>query len=88
MVTHERVSLRDAADALDIERERLFRLGRYLRLAPGDRCIPRDVIVRARTETDKEKRYRVVLEWVLGDVRGEWPPDSGTLSITRRVGRG
>jgi hypothetical protein len=65
MVTHDRLSLRDAADALELERVRLFRLGHYLHLAPGDPCLSPEVILRAYAEPEAEQRYHVVLDWLL-----------------------
>jgi hypothetical protein len=76
-VTDGRRSLRDAADALGLDSLRLFRLGRYLHLAPGDKCLPAEVVDRASTEADGERRYRVVLDWLLASLQG---PDSGTRS--------
>ncbi len=66
MMTYERLNLRQTADVLALDRLRLFRLGRHLRLTPGDPCIPLSVIARARAEDDEEGRYRVVLDWLLG----------------------
>jgi hypothetical protein len=63
---HKYFSLNDAADALGLERMRLQRLGRYLCLAPADRCIPDDVIERARVQASENTRYHVLLDWLLG----------------------
>ena len=65
MLTQDRLSLRDTADALELESARLLRLGRYLHMTPGDKCIPDDVISRAKAEADGEQRYRMVLGWLL-----------------------
>lgn len=70
-MTNDRVSLRDAADLLNLDRSRLLRLGRSLRLAPQDACLPREVIHRARTEVDDERRYRVVMDRLLEGIRTE-----------------
>jgi len=65
MLTEELLSLRDAAAMLDLATPRVYRLGRYLHMAPGDQCLPLDVIAQARAEPDPETRYRIVLEWLL-----------------------
>lgn len=76
MVAQGCVSLREAADELGLESVRLLRLGRYLRLAPGDRCIPLDVIVRVEAEADGEKRYRMVLKWLLDHLQSDGTSDN------------
>jgi hypothetical protein len=58
-------SLNEAADALLLERVRLIRLGRYFKLAPGDKCLPADVIARASFHVDEDTRYRILLDWLL-----------------------
>jgi hypothetical protein len=68
MMTRELLSLRETADELEIETLRLYRLGRYLRIAPGDPCLPSGVISRAKAETAGERRYRIVLDWLLGNL--------------------
>jgi hypothetical protein len=65
MLTQDRLSLRDTADALELGSVRLLRLGRYLHIVPGDKCIPVDVVIRAKAEADGEQRYRMVLGWLL-----------------------
>ena len=62
-------NLRDTAEALQLDQTRLYRLGRQLRLAPGDPCIPLPVIVQARAELDDELRYRSILQWLLAHWR-------------------
>jgi hypothetical protein len=68
-VSNERMSLRDAADALDIPLTRLFRLGHYLGLASTDARIPLDVIARAAGEVDTERRYQIIRDWLLAENR-------------------
>lgn len=64
-MAHDRVSLRDAADALELDPLRLVRLAHYLHLAPRDECLPADLISQASSEMDRERRYGIVLEWLL-----------------------
>jgi hypothetical protein len=64
-VPRDRVSLRDAADILELEHVRLVRLAHYLHLAPRDEYIPSEVVMRASGEEDGERRYAMVLEWLL-----------------------
>lgn len=59
------VSLRDAAVRLDLDPVRLLRLGRSFHLAPGDTCLPSEVVDRALAEGDAEARYRIVLQWLI-----------------------
>jgi hypothetical protein len=63
------LSLRDVADLLELDRIRLFRLGRILYLTPGDQCIPPSVIAKAKLETESERRYAVVRTWLLESYR-------------------
>ena len=65
MSAPDQFNLRQAADALDLDRLRLIRLGHHLHLAPGDPCIPTFVIQHARTEEGEEQRYRLILSWLL-----------------------
>jgi hypothetical protein len=74
MTTDDRLNLRQAADILALDRLRLFRLGHHLRLTPGDPCIPASVIARACAEDDEETRYRLVLEWLLGQAEATREP--------------
>jgi hypothetical protein len=74
-VTHDYVSVRDAADALELDRLRLFRLARYMGRAPGDRCIPCDVISRAIAKEDAEERYQLLLAWFLKRLQGDRSPN-------------
>jgi hypothetical protein len=69
MITRDALNLGDTADALRLDRLRLQRLGRYLHITPSDRCIPFSVVIEARDEEDPEKRYRAVLDWLLGNLR-------------------
>jgi hypothetical protein len=69
MVTRDYISLRDTADVLELDPLRLFRLGRYFHLAPGDACLPYDVIILAQDENNGEKRYRMVLERLLEQIQ-------------------
>lgn len=69
MARQDRLSLHQVAEALQIEPIRLYRLGRHFRRAPGDPCVPRSVIERARAETETETRYHLILEWFLTQVR-------------------
>jgi hypothetical protein len=73
VATRDWLSLRQAAEALELEPQRLYRLGRYLRLAPGDPCLPPAVVARARAETGDEERYSAILDWLLGRLRGDGP---------------
>jgi hypothetical protein len=70
MMTRDCLSLREAADELELDSSRLARLGRYLRIVPGDRCLPADLVTRAKAEADAEARYRAVLKWLLEDLQG------------------
>lgn len=76
MVLQDYSSARDAADTLGIEPLRLFRLARYMGVAPGDRCIPSDVISCAAAQAGQEGRYQVVLEWFLNRLKREEPSDN------------
>jgi hypothetical protein len=69
MARDEQVSLRQVAAALDIEPNRLYRLGRHFHFAPGDPCVPRSVVDRAKAEVDLETRYRLILASILSRVR-------------------
>jgi hypothetical protein len=64
-VAQNLVSLRDAAVTLEVDPARLVRLGHYFHLAPGDTCLPAELIDRASAEGDAGARYRVVLKWLL-----------------------
>jgi hypothetical protein len=66
----DHLNLRQAAEVLQLEPMRLYRLGRHLHLAPGDPCLPSAVIDRARVEADEEARYRLILDWLLAYLRG------------------
>src|SRR5579864_6864476 len=79
-LTSDRLTLRQTADALTLDRLRLFRLGHYLKLAPSDPCIPVDVMVRARAEENEERRYRVILDWILGRVETERSATGSAIS--------
>jgi hypothetical protein len=70
-MSRDRINLRTTADLLDLDQQRLFGLGRYLHLTPGDDCIPFDVVNRAQQEDDCEKRYRMVLEWLLAQIQSD-----------------
>ena len=70
-MSRDRINLRTTADLLDLDQHRLFGLGRYLHLTPGDDCIPYDVVNRAQQEDDCEKRYRMVLEWLLAQIQSD-----------------
>ncbi|HLJ69455.1 MAG TPA: hypothetical protein VKX16_19040 [Chloroflexota bacterium] len=78
-MTQDHFSLSQAAEILALERLRLIRLGHHLRLAPGDPCIPRAVIDRARHEPEAETRYRHVLEWLLAHLPERGPSDRNPL---------
>jgi len=64
-VPHNLFSLRDAAATLELNPVRLLRLGHYFHLAPGDTCLPSEVVDRAGAEDDAETRYRILLQWLL-----------------------
>jgi hypothetical protein len=70
-VSRDQINLRTTADLLDLDQRRLFGLGRYLHLTPGDDCIPYEIIGRAQQEEDREKRYRIVLEWLLAQIQSD-----------------
>jgi hypothetical protein len=70
MLSRRSLSLRETANALDLDTQRVLRLGRYLCISTGDQCLPPDVVTRARSELDCEQRYRMVLEWLLENPRG------------------
>jgi hypothetical protein len=88
MVTRDRISLRATADLLDLDPLRLFRLGRYLHLAPGDDCLPYDVVLLAQHEEDGEKRYRMVLESLLGKIRSDMSSSNGHPTQAEQRGYG
>lgn len=67
MVSAEYLSLRDTADLLELDHVRLVRLGRWFHLAPGDPCIPKDIVLDARA-AEPESRYRRVLSWLQDNV--------------------
>jgi hypothetical protein len=69
VIARDALNLGDTADALHLDRQRLQRLGHYLRISSGDRCIPLSVVIEAQAQEDEEKRYRVVLDWLLENVR-------------------
>jgi hypothetical protein len=62
-------TLQQAAAALDIEPWRMSRLGRYLRIDVDDKCIPHAKIESAGKEDSADKRYMVVVNWLLGELR-------------------
>jgi hypothetical protein len=69
VIAQDCLSLAATADALNLERLRMQRLGRYLRIDPGRRCVPLEVITEARQNEDSERRYRFVLDWLLQSMR-------------------
>jgi hypothetical protein len=61
MVHRAYLSLREAADELDVERWKLARLG----LWSGEKCIPVREVRQAKEEVDPEKRVAVIRQWLL-----------------------
>lgn len=73
-MSRDRVNLRTTAELLELDQRRLFALGRYLHLTPADDCIPYDVVSIVQQEEDREKRYRMVLEWLLAQIQSDEAP--------------
>ena len=65
LATGEILSLREAADVLGIEPWRLSRLGRYLGIDAGDKCVPRGAVHQMAEEASVEQRYCVLRQWLL-----------------------
>lgn len=82
IVSRDRTNLRTTAELLDLDQRRLFGLGRYLHLTPGDDCIPCDFVRLVQQEPDREKRYRMVLEWLLAQIQHD---GTATYEQTTRV---
>jgi hypothetical protein len=66
MITDNYLNLWEAADELDIEAWRLSRLGRYLRIDPGEKRIPANEIRSIATLAEPEHRFAAVRSWLLG----------------------
>jgi hypothetical protein len=65
MVSEDLVSLHQAAAMLDLPTVRVYRLGHYLRYAPTDPCLPRDLLAHAARVPDNDLRYRILLDGLL-----------------------
>lgn len=61
----DHLNLREIARVLELDPVRAYRLGHHFHLAPGDPCVPREVVAQAQHETDGETRYRLILDWLL-----------------------
>ena len=67
MEQKDHLNLRETARTLELDPVRAYRLGRHFHLAPGDPCIPREVVSRAQGEANGETRYRLILNWLLSN---------------------
>ena len=85
IVSRDQTNLRTTAELLDLDQRRLFGLGRYLHLTPGDDCIPYDVVRRVQQEQDREKRYRMVLEWLLAQIQNDRTTYEQTTKAEQRA---
>jgi hypothetical protein len=66
MMTAQYLKVRDAAEELDLEPERVARLARWLKLDPREQFIPREEVQRLLHEADAEERYNALRCWLLG----------------------
>ena len=62
------ISLSDAADELGIESWRLARLGRYLKVWPGEKLLPWAIVQEFKQQTTADERYNALRRWLLHDV--------------------
>jgi hypothetical protein len=74
VTTGEVLSLRETADALDIEPWRVFRLGRYLGIDPAEKRIPLAEVERISRSDRVEDRFSGVRTWLLGSMRKREAP--------------
>ena len=84
-MSRDRINLRTTAELLELDQRRLFGLGRYLHLIPGDDCIPYDVVNFARQQDDREDRYRIVREWLLSQIQGDTTPSYGQTTKAEQL---
>lgn len=75
MATEACLSLNEAADELGIELWRLARLGRFLKILPGEKRIPTQTIQRIKEHGTADERYTALLHWLLDSLCRAQPTD-------------
>ncbi len=66
------LSLSEAADELGIESWRLARLGRYLKIWPGEKRLPLEAVQDIKEKETADERYGALLRWLLHDARSTY----------------